>query len=436
MFYINEITHNIFWFRRDLRLDDNVGLYHALQSGKPVLPLFIFDIAILDQLERNDSRVGFIQQTLEQLNARLSKVGSKLLVVYGKPEIVWKNLIEEYNIKSVFVNHDYEPYALQRDQDISNLLTEKNIPLKSYKDQVIFEKDEVVKNDGKPYTVYTPYMRKWMTHFATDHTSLYVSEKMLENFVKLPQKDILSLEEIGFVKSEVTIPKYNLASNLLEFYEQTRNFPALEGTSFIGPYLRFGLFGIRNLVIQIKDFEHTYLKELIWREFFMQILYHFPKVIDQSFKPRYDHMQWINDEKQYQAWCEGKTGYPMVDAGIRQLNKTGFMHNRVRMVTASFLCKHLLIDWRWGEAYFAKKLLDFELSSNNGNWQWAAGSGCDAAPYFRVFNPTEQQKKFDKDFKYIKKWIPEYETPDYPQPIVEHKFARERAIATYKKALS
>lgn len=427
---------NIFWFRRDLRLEDNVGLYQALQSGKPVLPIFIFDTAILDKLERNDSRVSFIHQNLEQLNFKLAEKGSRLLVLKGNPEIIWKNLIKEYNIETVFINHDYEPYALQHDQQISNLLVKNNIQLKSYKDQVIFEKNEVVKNDGKPYTVYTPYMRKWMARFETKHIKIYDSEKFLQNFVKLPPQNILSLEKIGFKKSEIAVPEYSIEPNLIEAFEQTRNFPALDTTSMIGPYLRFGLIGIRKLVLQVKNYYPTYLKELIWREFFMQILYHFPKVVDQSFKPRYDYIQWINDEKQFQAWCKGKTGYPMVDAGMRQLNKTGFMHNRVRMVTASFLCKHLLIDWRWGEAYFARKLLDYELSSNNGNWQWAAGSGCDAAPYFRVFNPAEQQKKFDKDLKYIKKWIPEFGTPDYPEPIVEHKFARERAISTYKNGLS
>lgn len=427
---------NIFWFRRDLRLEDNVGLNHALRSGKPVLPIFIFDTAILDKLERNDSRVGFIHQTLYQLNFKLAEKGSRLLVLKGNPEIIWKKLIVEYNIETVFFNHDYEPYPLQRDEDISNLLSEKNILLKSFKDQVIFEKNEVVKNDGKPYTVYTPYMRKWITKFESENIRVFNSEKLLNNFVKLPPQDILSLQAIGFDKSLITVPDFRLKANIIDAYEQTRNFPALEGTSMIGPHLRFGLIGIRKLVLQIRDYNPTYLKELIWREFFMQVLFHFPHVVSQSFKPRYDLIQWNNNEEQFKAWCEGKTGYPMVDAGMRQLNKTGFMHNRVRMVTASFLIKHLLIDWRWGEAFFAEKLLDYELSSNNGNWQWAAGSGCDAAPYFRVFNPGEQQKKFDKEFKYIKKWIPEFGTADYPDPIIDHKFARERAINTYRNSLN
>lgn len=426
---------NIFWFRRDLRLEDNVGLFHALQSGKPVLALFIFDTDILDKLERNDSRISFIHQSLQQLNLKLAEKGSRLLVVSGKPEVIWKNLMAEYNIDNVFVNHDYEPYGIKRDQKIKNLLIQDGIQFFSFKDQVIYEKDEVVKNDAKPYTVYTPYMRKWMVRFESDNIREYNSEKFLDDFMKLSPQDILPLDKIGFKNSRITVPDYRLESNIIANYEQTRNFPAQEGTSMIGPYLRFGLIGIRKLVSTVKKFNPTFLKELIWREFFMQILFHFPHVVDQSFKSRYDHIQWINDEEQFQSWCDGKTGYPLVDAGMRQLNKTGFMHNRVRMVTASFLCKHLLIDWRWGEAYFAEKLLDYELSSNNGNWQWAAGSGCDAAPYFRVFNPSEQQKKFDKDIKYIKKWIPEFVTRDYPEPIVEHKFARERAISTYKNGL-
>lgn len=426
---------NIYWFRRDLRLEDNVALFHALQSGNPILPIFIFDSNILDKLEKNDARVSFIHQTLNSINKRLQAYGSHLLVLSGQPELILKNLIKEYHIESVITNHDYEPFAIHRDQTIAKLLANDNIVFKSYKDQVIFEKNEVVKNDDKPYTVYTPYLRKWMTQFELSVIDVFESEKYIANFFKVPAQDILSLEEIGFRKSLIGIPAYQLKPEIIEAYEQTRNFPFIEGTSLIGPYLRFGLIGIRKLVLMVKNYNPTYLKELIWREFFMQVLFHFPKVVQHSFKPKYDRIEWINNETQFQQWCEGKTGYPIVDAGMRQLNQTGFMHNRVRMVTASFLCKHLLIDWRWGEAYFANKLLDFELSSNNGNWQWVAGSGCDAAPYFRIFNPMEQQKKFDKDFMYIRKWVPEYGTSAYPKPIIEHKFARERAIKTYKEAL-
>jgi deoxyribodipyrimidine photo-lyase len=427
---------NIFWFRRDLRLNDNAGLYHALTKGSPVLPIFIFDTNILNELERNDPRVTFIYNELNRINKQLKSAGSRLIIKYGEPLTVWKNLITAYNIAEVYTNHDYEPYAIERDLQIRNFLQTKNIVLKTFKDQVIFEKDEVVKDDGKPYTVYTPYMNKWMARFRQNPVQIFNTEKYFNNFSQLPWEKIPELEEIGFVKSDIQVPQIRIASDRIEHYEQTRNIPSLDGTTLAGTHLRFGTISIPELVKLADSFANkTYLKELIWREFFMQILYHFPKVVSESFKPAYDKIKWENDETHFNCWCEGKTGYPMVDAGMRELNATGFMHNRVRMVVASFLCKHLLIDWRWGEAYFAKKLLDYELSSNNGNWQWAAGSGCDAAPYFRVFNPAEQMKKFDPDMIYIKKWIPELETNVYPKPIVDHKFARERAIQVYKEAL-
>ncbi|MBN2175932.1 MAG: deoxyribodipyrimidine photo-lyase [Bacteroidales bacterium] len=427
---------NIFWFRRDLRLNDNAGLFHALQSRRPVLPLFIFDANILNDLHQEDTRVAIIHQSLQQINEKLITIGSRLVVKNGKPIEIWKELINDYYIIAVFTNHDYEPYALQRDREVEKLLKSKGIEFHTFKDQVIFEKNEVVKDGGKPYTVYTPYMRKWMARFEREGVKVYETEKYFEHFLKLPSGQIQTLKDTGFVKSKLSLPGYNLEADRIENYENTRNYPALERTTQVGPYLRFGIISIRELVLKVKDFNPTYMKELVWREFFMQILYHFPQVVEKSFKPAYDNIRWINDEAQFKRWCEGTTGFPMVDAGMRELNQTGYMHNRVRMVVASFLCKHLLIDWRWGEAYFAKKLLDYELSSNNGNWQWAAGSGCDAAPYFRVFNPTEQVKKFDPDLKYIHKRIPELNTPDYPEPIIDHKFARERAIKVYKDALS
>jgi deoxyribodipyrimidine photo-lyase len=427
---------NIFWFRRDLRLNDNGGLYDALTKGSPVLPLFIFDTNILNELEKNDPRVTFIYNELNRINKQLKSAGSRLLIKYGDPLTVWKNLIREYNIAEVYTNHDYEPYAIERDLQIRNFLQTKNIVLKTFKDQVIFEKHEVVKDDGKPYTVYTPYMNKWMARCRQNPVQNFNTAKYFNNFIQLPWEKIPELKEIGFVKSDIQVPQIRIASDRIEHYEQTRNIPSLDGTTLTGTHLRFGTISIRELVKLADSFANkTYLKELIWREFFMQILCHFPKVVSESFKPAYDKIKWENDETHFNCWCEGKTGYPMVDAGIRELNATGFMHNRVRMVVASFLCKHLLIDWRWGEAYFARKLLDYELSSNNGNWQWAAGSGCDAAPYFRVFNPAEQMKKFDPDMIYIKKWIPELDTDAYPKPIVDHKFARERAIQVYKEAL-
>ena len=427
---------HVFWFRRDLRLNDNAALYHALNSGKPVLPIFIFDPEILKELPEKDARVTFIYALLNQINQKLEKQGSQLLIKQGKPLSVFKDLIQEFEIAAVYTNRDYEPYAIQRDQEVKNFLESKHIIFHEFKDQVIFEKSEVSKQDGSPYTVYTPYSKIWLQKFKEKKIESFPSEDHLDKLIKAETGPKLNLKDLGFKQSEITVPGFDISKNLIENYSKTRDVPSTEGTSHLGPYLRFGTVSIRELARKAANFEETFLKELIWREFFMQILYHFPHVVDQSFKPAYDKIEWLNDETQFKKWCEGKTGYPMVDAGMRQLNQTGYMHNRVRMVVASFLCKHLLIDWRWGEAYFAEKLLDFELSSNNGNWQWAAGTGCDAAPYFRVFNPASQQEKFDPDWIYIKKWVPEFGTHQYPEPIVDHKFARERAIKTYKQALS
>jgi deoxyribodipyrimidine photo-lyase len=430
----NSIT--IFWFRRDLRLDDNAALYHALNAETVVLPLFIFDSNILNELEKDDPRVTFIHHELTSINEKLMNLGSRLVVKYGEPLSVWRSLVDEFQISEVYTNQDYEPYANERDLQIRDFLQTRNIIFRTFKDQVIFEKDEVIKHDGKPYTVYSPYMNKWMARLRDHPIQIFNTTKYISNFLKAPWAEIPELKEIGFVKSRIQVPEIRTESERIENYESTRNFPSLDGTSRTGTHLRFGTISIRKLVKLADSFENkTYLKELIWREFFMQILYYFPHVINKSFKPAYDKISWINNPNEFQKWCYGKTGYPIVDAGMRQLNETGWMHNRVRMVVASFLCKHLLIDWRWGETYFAKKLLDYELSSNNGNWQWAAGTGCDAAPYFRVFNPAEQMRKFDPDLAYVKRWIPELNSDKYPKPIVEHKFARERAIIAYKETL-
>lgn len=427
---------HIFWFRRDLRMEGNTGLFYSLNAGLPVLPLFIFDTNILNELFHDDARVTFIHRQLEKINHKLGSSGSRLLVKYGEPLAVWTELLKDYEIAGVFANHDYEPYAIKRDNLIETFLKSRQVIFKTYKDQVIFEKDEVIKDDGKPYTVYTPYMNKWMNRFKENPLHTFNIDTHQGDFFKTSWGEIPSLTDIGFEASKVVVPEMRLDNKILANYEQTRNIPSLAGTSLAGPHLRFGTVGIRELVSRADEcLNNTFLKELIWREFFMQVLYHFPFVAEKSFKPAYDHIQWINNEEQFQLWCDGKTGYPMVDAGMRELNETGFMHNRVRMVAASFLCKHLLIDWRWGEAYFARKLLDFELSSNNGNWQWAAGTGCDAAPYFRVFNPVEQLKKFDPELKYIRKWIPEYGSNAYPVPVVDHAFARNRAIQAYKQGL-
>lgn len=426
---------NIFWFRRDLRLEDNVGLFHALQSGEEVLPIFIFDENILSQLTNDDSRVTFIHQQLVKIQRQLQKIGKSLAVFYGDPFEVYNKILTENEITSIYTNHDYEPYARKRDLELYYLFKEYNIEFKTSKDQVIFEKSEVVKDDGTPYVVYTPYSNKWKERFKNIQLASYNSEGFLEK-IALHSYPFLSLSAIGFVESNITVTPYDISDSLIDNYEATRNFPALNKTSYLGIYLRFGAVSIRKMVAKaLESKNETFLKELIWREFFMQILWHFPHTVNKSFKAKYEEIQWSNNEILFQKWCEGKTGYPFVDAGMRELNATGHMHNRVRMIVASFLCKHLLIDWRWGETYFAQKLLDYEQASNVGNWQWAAGSGVDAAPYFRIFNPTEQIKKFDKDMVYIKKWIPELNSLEYPQPIVDHKEAREKCLRTYKIAV-
>ena len=428
---------NIFWFRRDLRLDDNRGFYEALNAELPVLPIFIFDTEILNKLQKNDARVTFIYETLQNMTQILQKdYQSDIALYYGKPLDVFELLLEKYAIQTVYTNHDYEPYAITRDQQINEYLNQQNIGFKTYKDQVIFEKDEIVKSDGTPYVVYTPYMKQWKTQFKNSTLKHYDSESNLPKLVKHLNVVNYSLSEMGFETSSQKIKPYTLTSDLIKNYEGTRNDPALDATSRLGPHLRFGTVSIRNIIsIAAAEQNEVFLQELIWREFFMQILWHFPNTKDQSFKPKYDRIEWRNNEAEFKAWCEGKTGYPLVDAGMRQLNQTGFMHNRVRMLVGSFLCKHLLIDWRWGETYFAEKLHDYEMASNVGNWQWVAGCGVDAAPYFRIFNPTTQIEKFDKQHEYIKTWVPEYQELTYPTPIVDHAFARERCLKTYSSAL-
>ena len=425
----------IAWFRRDLRLDDNAALSHALESGKPVVALFIFDTDILDKLDdKNDRRVAFIHNSLKCINERLLKLGSSLLVMYGKPIDIFRKLTSKLKIKEVYVNHDYEPYARKRDEEISRLLAASGIVFHTFCDQVIFEKNDVLKPDQTPYTVFTPYMKRWRERLQSVPLQFDTS-KHLKKFIKIDPLPFPSLEDIGFHATDNNIPEPILHTGMLINYEQTRNIPSLDATSRIGVHLRFGTISIRKAVSKALAHSETFLNELIWREFFMMILWHSPHTATQCFKPAYENIKWRNNESDFEKWCKGETGYPLVDAGMRELNNTGFMHNRVRMVVASFLCKHLLIDWRWGEAYFASNLLDYEMSSNVGNWQWAAGCGCDAAPYFRIFNPTEQAKKFDPSGKYIRRWIPEYDTLKYPQPMIDHAFARERALRTYKEAL-
>ena len=428
---------SIFWFRRDLRLDDNHALYKALQSKYPVVPIFIFDIDILDKLPENDARVTFIHDMLQKMRSQLQENHNSSIAIYhGKPIEIYKKLITDYEIKHVFANRDYEPYGINRDFEIETVLKQHNIDFKTFKDHVIFEKDDVIKNDGNPYVVYTPYMKRWKEKFKNEHIETFNVNKHLKNLFKSTKLPNLSLFDIGFTKSNKSIVDYTVNSSLIKNYENYRNFPDHDATSHVGPHLRFGTVSIRSIVEKaIAEENQTFWQELIWREFFIQILWHFPHTITKSFKSKYDKIKWRNNTHEFKLWCEGKTGYPLVDAGMRQLNETGFMHNRVRMLVGSFLCKHLLIDWRWGEAYFAEKLHDYEIASNVGNWQWVAGSGVDAAPYFRIFNPTTQIEKFDKNLKYIKKWVHDFQELSYPSEMVDHKMARERCLNTYKDAL-
>ncbi len=427
---------NIFWFRRDLRLEDNAGLYHALKEGKSVIPVFIFDRNILDELEdKQDRRVEFIHQALRNMQQALVKMGSTLDVRYGFPKDVYRQLVQEYIIEKVFTNHDYEPYAIQRDKEIADLLEANGISFHTYKDQVIFEKSEVVKEDTKPYTVFTSYSRRWKAALNDFYFRSYPVKKYFSNFYKQQAKEIPSLESIGFKAMGEAFPSRKWKEEVIRNYTTQRDLPGIAGTSKLGIHLRFGTISIRELARTTSPLNEAFLNELIWRDFYHMILWHFPKVVGHAFKPGYDKIKWRNNEKEFSAWCNGMTGYPIVDAGMRELNSSGYMHNRVRMVVASFLTKHLLIDWRWGEAYFAKKLLDFDLAANNGGWQWAAGSGCDAAPYFRIFNPYLQTKRFDPELKYIRHWVPELEEFGYPSPIVEHEMARKRCLEVYNQAL-
>lgn len=429
---------SIFWFRRDLRIDDNAGLYHALKGENPVLPIFIFDKNILDRLEdKKDRRVTFIHQTLTALDAELKALGSGLRCFYGTPDEAFAQLLQEFDVKAVFTNHDYEPYAISRDQEIKGLVEKNEGQFFSFKDQVIFEKDEVLSGAGTFYSVFTPYSRRWKEKLNSFYLKPYPTRKYIQNLLKGIKSTVPPLAEMGFEPLADYLPSTEVSDSLIQKYSDQRNFPAIPGTSHLSVHLRFGTVSIRALAARALPLSDQWLNELIWRDFYMNILWHVPRVGEgKSFRKDYDRIPWRSDPEGFQRWCEGKTGYPIVDAGMRELNTTGFMHNRVRMIVASFLVKHLLIDWRWGEAYFAQKLIDFDLSANNGGWQWASGSGCDAAPYFRVFNPSLQTERFDKQWEYIKKWVPEYNDLAYLQnPIVNHEFARKRVLEVYKKAL-
>ncbi|HAI76770.1 MAG TPA: deoxyribodipyrimidine photolyase, partial [Microscillaceae bacterium] len=420
----------------DLRLHDNAGLYHALRSGKPVLPIFIFDRDILDKLtDKDDKRVDFIHQTLTSIHQELQTLGSSLWAIHHTPLEAFKTLTANFDIEAVYTNHDYEPYALQRDAEVADYLKQHNIAFHTFKDQVILERHEVLSDQGKPYSVFTPYSKKWKKNLTEAHLQSYANADHFGNFLQTTAFSLPTLEAMGFRASGAVFPAKIVREDIIKHYAEKRNLPAVEGTTRLSVHLRFGTVSIRELARTAQKLSEGWLNELIWREFYMSILYHFPHVATGAFKPAYEQITWRNHEEEFQKWCDGTTGYPIVDAGMRELNATGFMHNRVRMIVACFLTKHLLIDWRWGEAYFARKLLDFDLSANNGSWQWASGSGCDAAPYFRVFNPNLQTQKFDKDLKYVRRWVPEFQSFGYPRPIVEHAFARDRALKVYKEGL-
>ncbi|MFT3936389.1 MAG: deoxyribodipyrimidine photo-lyase [Chitinophagaceae bacterium] len=428
---------NICWFRRDLRLEDNAALYHALKSGKAVLPVFIFDKNILDELEnKKDRRVEFIHEAVTNMHEQLQELGSSMHVFYDTPDKVFEMLLKKYAVEKVFTNTDYDPYAIKRDNAITTLLKKHGASFHAYKDQVILEKDEVLKDDGKPYTVFTPYSKRWKTIATSFYFKSYPTKKYFKHFHQHTTSKIPSLKSMGFETVSKSFPPHQFNKELIKHYKAERDYPGINGTSKLGLHLRFGTISIRKLATKASELSETFLNELIWRDFYHMILWHFPHVgKGKAFKPEYDLIQWRNNEKEFECWCNGMTGYPIVDAGMRELNETGFMHNRVRMITASFLAKHLLIDWRWGEAYFAEKLLDYDLAANNGGWQWAAGSGCDAAPYFRIFSPARQTENFDKQLKYIRKWVPELDELTYPLPIVDHDFARKRCLEAYSKAL-
>ena len=429
-------TYTLFWFRRDLRLFDNAGLFKALKHETNVLPVFIFDEDILKKLPENDLRVQFIFETVETLKKELQKKKCDLLVEIGKPLEVWKKLIEQYQVKAIYTNHDYEPYAIARDEKVEKLCAQNKIEFKTFKDQVIFEDKEVVTDQENPYTVYTPYKKKWLKALSPFYLKSYPVELYEHNYAKVKHTAMPSLSQLGFKEQKFIFPSAEVSAAVLKNYAKTRDIPSLEnGTSRLGMHLRFGTVSIREMAREGQKHSEVWLSELVWRDFFQQILFHFPHVEKASFRPQYDKVAWRSEKSEFTRWKNGETGYPMVDAGMRELNETGHMHNRVRMVTASFLTKHLLHYWLEGERYFAEKLLDYDLAANNGNWQWAAGTGCDAAPYFRIFNPESQLERFDPKFEYVKKWVPEFGTAKYAKPMVEHKFARERALSEFKKGL-
>jgi deoxyribodipyrimidine photo-lyase len=473
-------ARSLFWFRRDLRAFDNAGFHAALTSSGEVHCVFVFDREILDALDdKADRRVEFIWESVVELQAALRKRGGDLHVLYDRARDAIPALAKTLKVDAVFTNHDYEPQAVARDAYVREVLSKHNVVFETRKDHVIFEKDEVLTQSAKFFSVFTPYKNAWLKKMEAFYVKPYPITEHKQKFARANKPyDIPALEVMNFQRTNLRDMKFPLGASggeklfdefrdRMDRYDETRNFPATKGPSYLSTHLRFGTVSIRTLAREAwsrwkegSRGAEVWLSELVWRDFYFHILHHNPRVVMQSFKPDYDEIRWSKDEAQFAAWCEGRTGYPMVDAAMRQLNQTGYMHNRLRMVAASFLIKDLLIDWRWGEKYFAQKLNDFDLSANNGGWQWAASSGCDAQPYFRIFNPISQSEKFDADGAFIRKYVPEVAklsnkdihapwltSPieqqardfkpgrDYPLPIIDHARAREATLAEFKRAL-
>ncbi len=426
----------VFWFRRDLRIDDNLGLYQALKSGFKVLPVYIFDPEIWSRYTDVDNRqLHFIRNAVYQLKQELIDLNSDLLVFEDLPPVVFQNLINEYNVKMVFANEEFDPFSIQRDRKISEFLNSNGITLNLFTDHLIHKPGVILKPDRSPYTIFTPFSKQWKLALKDQNLVPFPVTSLISNLYT--PKKVSNFKKLKTQQTILSPINREIPTEIIQTYDATRDFPAIHnGTSQLGVHLRFGTISIRKLVSIALQLNIQFLNELIWREFFMHILFHFPYVIDGAFKSKYNNIHWQNNELEFENWCLGNTGVPIVDAGMRQLIQTGFMHNRVRMIVASYLVKHLLIDWRWGEAYFAQKLIDYELSANNGNWQWVAGTGCDAAPYFRIFNPFRQQERFDPTFEFVKLWVPEYQTEEYKKRFVtDLKKAAERCINVYKTSI-
>jgi deoxyribodipyrimidine photo-lyase len=465
---------SLVWFRRDLRDYDNAALYHALKSSKNVYCAFVFDTAILDKLnDKADRRVEFIWESVRELKASLQEHGSDLIVLHGNAGDEIPKLANTLLVNAVFTNHDYEPSAIARDTNVAEKLNISDIAFHHHKDHVIFEKDEVLNLSGRPYGVFTPYKNMWLKTVNDFFVKAYPVDAYLKNLAKLKVSQLISLGEMGFKRTNLSnmrlptgmqggLTLFDDFKERLSHYKDARDFPAIKGVSYLSVHLRFGTISIRHLAREAMQAANTgaqtWLSELIWRDFYVQILHHNPSVaVGKAYKTEFQALNFPNNPVLFQAWCDGKTGYPLVDAAMQQLNTTGFMHNRLRMVAASFLVKDLLIDWRWGERYFAEKLIDFDLSANNGGWQWAASTGCDAQPWFRIFNPITQSERFDAQGKFIRKYVPvlakcndkEIHAPwlipplrlqelnisignDYPAPVVDHATQRQKALVLYK----